>query len=417
MKHRIAVLPLLALVAACTAGEGREEALGSEESAIIEGTTSTSDQDAVVLIVLREGTAPKGLCTGTLVAPNLVLTARHCVSETDPSGACTATGRSLTGAKVYSDISPSSLDIYVGVDGIRRAADSKLADGRGKQLVVEEVSSTFCNRDVAFLVLDRPLHSRIAPIRLTGGAKVGENVTAVGWGLTEIGDTPMKRQQRTGVAVLAAGPMTLDSASQYGIGDSEFLVGEAFCSGDSGGPALSKTGAVVGVVSRGGGGQQSSTNAASNCVGQYVTGVYTHLAAKQPLVQRAFGAAGAEPRNESAGIGRADGETCSAASECASGACFDGTCARTCKVDADCKNGDVCTDRDGAKICAPPPEAPPPAPPAEEAPAADPTGGTVTKKTTTTGCSVASPGGSDAGLVVGLGLALAAIGARRRRRS
>ena len=64
---------------ACSSVQG--ENIGTSADPIIKGKDSTSDQDAVVLIVKLDFKSGIGACTGTLIAPNLVLTARHCVSN------------------------------------------------------------------------------------------------------------------------------------------------------------------------------------------------------------------------------------------------------------------------------------------------------------------------------------------------
>ncbi|HVH41669.1 MAG TPA: trypsin-like serine protease, partial [Labilithrix sp.] len=193
-----------------------------------------------------------GLCTGTVVAPNLVLTARHCVADTDDSALCTANGTALSGAVVHADRSPSDLDVYRGaaaIPTIYEDYDRKSAAATGKTLVVE--GSTLCNADLAFLVVDHTLPGPYAPIRTTATA-VGASLTAVGYGLTETGDTPALRQQRGSISVRAIGKISYSGGA--GLGDAELLVGESASSGDSGGPLLSTSGALVGVTSRGGGG-------------------------------------------------------------------------------------------------------------------------------------------------------------------
>jgi len=391
--------------------------VGAASSAIIDGKASTPDQDAVVLLVLRGGGSVRGACTGTLVAPNLVLTARHCVAETDEGALCTAAGSGLSGGTVHGDFAASDIDIYTGVDAALHAENPARAAAHGQKLV-HEGSRTLCNADIAFIVLDRNVPGRIAPLRLTGKAREGEKLTAVGWGLTETGSIPQKRMQRANVPVLAVGPMTLDEQNDIGLGASEFLVGEAFCSGDSGGPSFSSKGAVVGVVSRGGGGGESASNPAANCVGNDVINFYTHLSNKGALVTKAFAAAGAEPRTEGDPPGAGAGEACKADLDCSSDACVDGTCARRCDDGTACETGETCTDRGEKKICvaAPAPEEPADAP-AAEAPAAAPSG---TKTTiTTTGCSsspVRAPGPSAWTLVAVGAVALAAAKRRRRAR-
>src|SRR5690242_10209818 len=57
------------------------ENLGKTDQAIIGGSFDP-DPASDAIVALRVGeTSPYELCTGALVAPNVVLTARHCVSQ------------------------------------------------------------------------------------------------------------------------------------------------------------------------------------------------------------------------------------------------------------------------------------------------------------------------------------------------
>ena len=71
--------------------------------------------------VVALGTALDGdpshvtLCSGALVAANLVLTARHCVSRAITSTpSCDARGRSHNGAHLADDADPAKISVYVG---------------------------------------------------------------------------------------------------------------------------------------------------------------------------------------------------------------------------------------------------------------------------------------------------------------
>jgi secreted trypsin-like serine protease len=79
----------------------------------------------------------------------------------------------------------------------------------------------------------------------------------------------------------------------------EFVVGEAICSGDSGGPALSEQGAVIGVVSNGGNGNFDPDRPELGCIGPDTTNTYTRLAPFDELIAEAFELAGAKPTLES----------------------------------------------------------------------------------------------------------------------
>src|SRR5207247_502968 len=146
--------------------------------------------------------------------------------------------------------------------------------------------------DIALIVLKTPIKdASIAPIRLDGPPKVGETFTAVGWGVTDTEAEPSVRQQRAGIPVEDVGP----DMGQFGpIPPNEFQVGESICQGDSGGPALAKSGAVIGIVSRGGNGRQpSQTDPSAGCIA--ASNPYTKTAPFKQLILKAFEIAQAEP--------------------------------------------------------------------------------------------------------------------------
>lgn len=255
---------------------------------IIRGATSGKEHDAVVVLTTFRDGLRRSLCTATLIAPNLIITARHCVSDTDSSTACSKEGTPITGAAVKADRDPNSLVVFLGKSGLAPNTDDE-ANGiaRGARLVVDP-AATVCNRDVAFVVLDKKLDAPVAALRL-GPPKVDEMVAAVGWGIDETGTLPRTREVRSDIPLIGIGPAMYPGHATYGYGDHEFMIGESACVGDSGSPAFAKTGAVIGVAARAGNGMpRDPLNYASTCMGSRAHAVYTHLASLQHLVTRAF---------------------------------------------------------------------------------------------------------------------------------
>ena len=126
---------------------------------ILDGDTSPSQDDATVFILTHDPSRDSAAgqyfvnCTGVLLAPNLVLTARHCVSESSPGFfKCDGDGEiaSGTGGLAGADFETGESYIF---SGRRLAADFGLdkAAARGERFVHSgEVS--LCKGDVALIV-------------------------------------------------------------------------------------------------------------------------------------------------------------------------------------------------------------------------------------------------------------------------
>ncbi len=203
---------------------------------------------SVLAVATRHDDGSMSLCSGTLVASNLVLTARHCVSNAfTATPACDAHGASHNGVHFGADADPADVGLYAGPH-VDVGEDAPLAFAAK---LIHPSTTILCDADVAFIVLDRPLHNvTVLPMRLERSIAEGEYVVPIGFGGGTTGDIGT-RVERAPSQVLAVGPGR-DGSTGAVLGPREFEVNEPTCKGDSGGPALDvATGEVVGVVSRG----------------------------------------------------------------------------------------------------------------------------------------------------------------------
>jgi secreted trypsin-like serine protease len=234
-------LSLTLMIGACAApssGSAESAIVGRTRQKIVNGVPSTAAQDATVMLTQNGELA----CTATLITPNLILTARHCVSNLDESTECGSS---------KSEMAVTSFGVALGVD-----ASGSSSVAKGKRLFVPSTKS-LCGADIALIQLDKDLkENKRAVVRFTK-FKVGEKTTAVGYGDDGTGDVTPGRFQRTGVQIVALGPKTNSYKARDGqslqvdVPEGDVQTTESTCFGDSGGPLFDADGQVVGVTSRG----------------------------------------------------------------------------------------------------------------------------------------------------------------------
>jgi hypothetical protein len=208
----------------------------------IQGGYFDSADESVAGVVRRteEGRVNR-ICSGTFIAPNLVLTAQHCVSATPSRVACDT-------ARFGAIDEPTEL--YVTSCDTLKASCTEWLPVR--EVLVPPGDDAVCGNDLALVLLASPVPVDEATplmLRLDQPPTAGEVYSAVGFGRTgaETRDSGFRRR-RDGLQVMCVG----DSCNTpKRLTDSEWEGESAACKGDSGGPALDAEGAVIGVDSRG----------------------------------------------------------------------------------------------------------------------------------------------------------------------
>lgn len=329
----VCALPF-ALLVACSGGEDRRGETGTTTDPIIGGVADTgTGAHPNVVFLTHQGSA----CTGSLIAPKLVLTARHCVSQNISQGiGCDIYGNSGNGDHVGSDFTPSTIQVHTGANPGGTVAT-------GVQ-VLHPPGNNLCNNDIALVVLNQAVPG-VTPIKIryTFPPAMGELGMAVGYGGTnQDGNGAGSRRRRANVPVISVGQDWNELN-----GANEFTAGQAVCPGDSGGPLLSAGGAVIGVASR-----------VSDCEDASASAKYVRLDQHKALIDQAFAAAGATPSVETGTpttiTKKPTGQgPCSTGAECSAFLCSKGSnsfCTEFCATGvppnpADpCDAGSYCTD-------------------------------------------------------------------------
>lgn len=249
---KLAAIALLAGLSAMASGCVEQETHEPQELATvrqqIKGGERDYDHTAVVGIFSM---ASGGLCSGTLIAPNLVLTAHHCVAEV--SSEQVICGQSSFG-QTY-----SASQMFVTTDSQISRNGNYI---RGQEVFVPEGSNDMCGDDIALIVLSQNIpSSQAVPIepRIDSPVQRLETYTAVGYGHTGDGTGAGIRRFLGGLTVQCEGSSCPSYSSVQG---NEWLGDSGTCQGDSGGAALDEYGRVLGALSRGAAGCRSSVYSA-----------------------------------------------------------------------------------------------------------------------------------------------------------
>src|SRR5215831_9868910 len=173
---------------------------------------------AIVMLV-----DPRGdLCTGTALAPDLVLTAAHCVAAD-------------TRVKIF------QTGQTVAVRGV----------ARHPQFNAAAYAASRATADVALLKLAAPMSDLVVPAKLAPARRVavGETLTVAGFGVTAARTDHGLGEPRMATLIVTGQPGSLQ-IRLYDVATRNLRAGLGACTGDSGGPAFEPASeALIGVIS------------------------------------------------------------------------------------------------------------------------------------------------------------------------
>ncbi len=230
-------------------GDSRADTGGGATTSIVGGTPASIASYPSLAYIQYQGPVEAFSCTGTVVAPRLVLTAAHCL--------LTGTGRIAVA---------SNYTVLTGVADLRTAGQQNVS-GVSQALVFPGYQPSRLLNDAGLLVLAAPVSAPALPLASAADAgllSAGVPVSVAGWGLTDA-DPPrapaVLREAQSVVRSTGYCQRTMrraisaySAASQLCI-QSPIASANSVCSGDSGGPGIARrpdgTPVLIGVISLG----------------------------------------------------------------------------------------------------------------------------------------------------------------------
>jgi hypothetical protein len=267
-RHLRRATAIALFLTAC--GERRPESAGAMAEPIQGGAPDSEHSFAVGVLREREGL---GFCSGVLIAPNLVVTARHCVTR------MASTSIDCPSTSFGPSYAPEDFRVTIESRIVPDAAFVNVAD----IIVPRPAAEAFCGNDIAVLRLAENVRAvAFAEPALDGTALQhtldGNETLAIGYGLDSpedalgrsIGVRRIKRHLQNACVSRGDGePACAEESSETLIVSGELMVEDAgACTGDSGSglfeePAFERgEWSVLGVLSRG-----SVSPDGSQCVG------------------------------------------------------------------------------------------------------------------------------------------------------
>lgn len=241
---------VLAAIAALLLGAAPAASAAGAHASIIGGSPAAISSLPSLAFIEAQTSAQEGFdCTGTVVAPRVVLTAGHCVEDIE-------SGR-VTPASDYA--------VAIGVSDVGAATPENVFHV-SRAVVYPSFSPSLLHNDAGLLVLTTPTSAPALAMATgadSGLLASGTELTIAGWGLTNPQQKGVDGILRSATTQVQSGSFCAGRVGRYypfyspgtqlcAIDPPSYSAGT--CHGDSGGPAIATSGSTaveVGIVSLG----------------------------------------------------------------------------------------------------------------------------------------------------------------------
>ena len=363
-------LALLVFPGCSAAPDERAPEPVAQASEAIKGGYLDKDDPNVVGVAEFQSGWLYGICTGSLIAPNVVLTARHCVAPVNNDQAAGVVCKKITqGGTTYqaTTFGKNFAAKDMGVTTKAKMSDKKDSSYHLVQEILTPTPTTFCGNDIAILIRSKAIDpAEATPLvpRVDAEVKKDEGYYAIGFGAIQNdanGTGSGQRRRRDDLFIDCPGAECA-SYQKLGVFPAEFIGDQGICQGDSGGPASDLQHRVVGITSRGPNDCTSPVYTDVFAWGQFIKDAVLHGAEIGGYAAAPWATGWPTDPDYSYPVG----EACTQPADCASNRCIDDGvaqyCTRLCNELAPCAEGYTC-DAD-MQVCFQKHDPPKPKPPA-----------------------------------------------------
>lgn len=280
-EWRATALVAVVWVGGCSNAAPTPERTRATAHAIQGGSDDTTHNYAVGVCVGQQGYC-EALCSGALIAPNLVVTARHCVDQSPQQIDCASAtfGPQMAATNNFHvTTDPDMMQATQGWHSVKK--------------IITPTPTPVCGNDIALLILNNqvgpaeatPMVVPVVQYPMSDATRYDTVFTAIGYGSTSPANAGAgTRRIRQNIALVCVpGRKGFDCGTLTGtnLTPSEFVAQDGTCEGDSGSSAYDQTlfdqgiPTSFGVLSRGGQSADGTT-----CEGS----IYTRLDAWRDLI-------------------------------------------------------------------------------------------------------------------------------------